>query len=43
VALQRAGYGDIVETPDGRTYVVHLTGRLIIQRRRYVFGRKIII
>ncbi|WP_339644503.1 glycoside hydrolase family 43 protein, partial [uncultured Pelagibacterium sp.] len=25
--LQRAGHGDIVETPDGQTYLVHLTGR----------------
>lgn len=39
-ALQRAGHGDIVETLDGRTYVVHLTGRPIGQRRRCVLGRE---
>ncbi|KAK1749778.1 glycoside hydrolase [Echria macrotheca] len=39
-ALQRAGHGDIVDTPDGRTYVVHLTGRPITQRRRCVLGRE---
>ncbi|KAH8680984.1 glycosyl hydrolases family 43-domain-containing protein [Xylariales sp. PMI_506] len=39
-ALQRAGHGDIVETPDGRTYIVHLTGRPTTQRRRCVLGRE---
>lgn len=39
-ALQRAGHGDIVETPDGRTYLVHLTGRPITQERRCVLGRE---
>jgi xylan 1,4-beta-xylosidase len=38
--LQRAGHGDIVETPDGRTYVVHLTGRPTTQKRRCVLGRE---
>jgi len=38
--LQRAGHGDIVDTPDGRTYVVHLTGRPTTQKRRCVLGRE---
>ncbi|KAK4112715.1 glycoside hydrolase family 43 protein [Canariomyces notabilis] len=40
VALQRAGHGDIVDTPDGRTYLVHLTGRPTTQLRRCVLGRE---
>ncbi|KAK3949886.1 glycosyl hydrolases family 43-domain-containing protein [Pseudoneurospora amorphoporcata] len=39
-ALQRAGHGDIVETEDGRTYLVHLTGRPTTQARRCVLGRE---
>ncbi|KAM5345932.1 hypothetical protein ACJ41O_011793 [Fusarium nematophilum] len=39
-ALQRAGHADIVDTPDGKTYVVHLTGRPIGQKRRSVLGRE---
>ncbi|KAG9251083.1 glycoside hydrolase family 43 protein [Emericellopsis atlantica] len=39
-ALQRAGHGDIVDTPDGRTYIVHLTGRPVGQKRRCVLGRE---
>jgi len=39
-ALQRAGHGDIVDTPDGRTYLVHLTGRPTTQLRRCVLGRE---
>lgn len=39
-ALQRAGHGDIVETPEGKTYVVHLTGRPTTQNRRCVLGRE---
>ncbi|KAK3389672.1 glycoside hydrolase family 43 protein [Podospora didyma] len=39
-ALQRAGHGDIVDTPDGRTYLVHLCGRPITQQRRCVLGRE---
>jgi xylan 1,4-beta-xylosidase len=39
-ALQRAGHGDIVDTPDGKTYLVHLTGRPITQVRRCVLGRE---
>ncbi|KAK3312103.1 glycosyl hydrolases family 43-domain-containing protein [Apodospora peruviana] len=39
-ALQRAGHADIVDTPDGRTYMVHLTGRPTTQMRRCVLGRE---
>lgn len=39
-ALQRAGHGDIVDTPDGKTYVVHLSGRPTTQKRRCVLGRE---
>ncbi|KAI1341245.1 glycoside hydrolase family 43 protein [Xylariaceae sp. FL0016] len=39
-ALQRAGHGDIVETPEGATYLVHLTGRPTTQARRCVLGRE---
>ncbi|KAL1590880.1 hypothetical protein WHR41_00153 [Cladosporium halotolerans] len=39
-ALQRAGHGDIVDTPDGKTYLVHLTGRPTTQSRRCVLGRE---
>ncbi|KAH7128503.1 beta-xylosidase [Dendryphion nanum] len=39
-ALQRAGHGDIVDTPDGKTYVVHLSGRPTTQFRRCVLGRE---
>ncbi|MDO8360767.1 MAG: glycoside hydrolase family 43 protein [Devosia sp.] len=38
--LQRAGHGDWVETPDGRSYLVHLTGRPTTQKRRCVLGRE---
>ncbi|KAF6802349.1 Beta-xylosidase [Colletotrichum sojae] len=39
-ALQRAGHGDIVDTPEGKTYMVHLTGRPTTQKRRCVLGRE---
>ncbi|EGR49145.1 glycoside hydrolase family 43 [Trichoderma reesei QM6a] len=39
-ALQRAGHADIVETADGKTYLVHLAGRPIGQKRRCVLGRE---
>ncbi|OLN95653.1 Beta-xylosidase [Colletotrichum chlorophyti] len=39
-ALQRAGHGDVVDTPDGKTYMVHLTGRPTTQKRRCVLGRE---
>jgi xylan 1,4-beta-xylosidase len=38
--LQRAGHGDWVDTPDGRTYLVHLSGRPTTQKRRCVLGRE---
>ncbi len=38
--MQRAGHGDIVETPDGKTYLVHLMGRPTTQKRRCVLGRE---
>ncbi|KAH7381651.1 glycosyl hydrolases family 43-domain-containing protein [Pyrenochaeta sp. MPI-SDFR-AT-0127] len=38
--LQRAGHGDFVETSNGKTYLVHLTGRPITQARRCVLGRE---
>jgi xylan 1,4-beta-xylosidase len=38
--LQRAGHGDWVDTPDGKTYIVHLTGRPTTQKRRCVLGRE---
>ncbi|KZM23294.1 Xylan 1,4-beta-xylosidase [Ascochyta rabiei] len=39
-ALQRAGHGDIVETPEGKVYLVHLTGRPTTQNRRCILGRE---
>ncbi|KFA49977.1 hypothetical protein S40293_05941 [Stachybotrys chartarum IBT 40293] len=39
-AIQRAGHADIVDTPDGKTYLVHLGGRPIGQKRRCVLGRE---
>jgi len=39
-SLQRAGHGDIVDTPDGKTYLVHLAGRPTTQARRCVLGRE---
>jgi xylan 1,4-beta-xylosidase len=39
-ALQRAGHADIVDTPDGKTYLVHLAGRPVGQQRRCVLGRE---
>ncbi|KAH6896722.1 beta-xylosidase [Thelonectria olida] len=39
-ALQRAGHGDMVEAHNGKTYLVHLTGRPIGQKRRCVLGRE---
>ena len=38
--IQRAGHGDLVETKDGRTYLVHLMGRPISQKRRSTLGRE---
>lgn len=39
-AVQRAGHGDLVDTPDGRSYLVHLAGRPTTQLRRCVLGRE---
>ncbi|KAF2464792.1 beta-xylosidase [Lindgomyces ingoldianus] len=39
-ALQRAGHGDIIDTPDGKSYLVHLTGRPTTHKRRCVLGRE---
>lgn len=39
-ALQRAAHGDWVETPEGKVYFVHLTGRPIGQKRRCILGRE---
>lgn len=38
--LQRAGHGDMVETQDGETYLVHLTGRPIAGLQRCPLGRE---
>ncbi|HEU4890447.1 MAG TPA: glycoside hydrolase family 43 protein [Vicinamibacterales bacterium] len=40
VALQRAGHADLVETPDGRTYMVYLCGRPLPNRGRCTLGRE---
>jgi xylan 1,4-beta-xylosidase len=39
-AIQRAGHGDLVETSEGKTYLVHLGGRPTTQERRCVLGRE---
>jgi xylan 1,4-beta-xylosidase len=39
-ALQRAGHADIVETPDGETYMVYLCGRPLRNRGRCTLGRE---
>ncbi|EFX00212.1 beta-xylosidase [Grosmannia clavigera kw1407] len=40
-ALQRAGHGDLVDTPDGsRSFLVHLAARPTTQERRCVLGRE---
>jgi xylan 1,4-beta-xylosidase len=39
-ALQRAGHADLVDTKDGRTYMVYLCGRPIPNRGRCVLGRE---
>jgi xylan 1,4-beta-xylosidase len=38
--LQRAGHADLVETPAGDTYMVHLCGRPIRNRGRSILGRE---
>ncbi len=38
--LQRAGHGDLVETPAGQTYAVYLCGRPLRNRGRCALGRE---
>lgn len=38
--LQRAGHADFVETPDGKTYLVHLTSRPLPGTRMSPLGRE---
>ncbi|MBH1940114.1 glycoside hydrolase family 43 protein [Mobilitalea sibirica] len=40
LVLQRAGHGDLVETPEGEWYMVHLCGRPIPSRGRCILGRE---
>jgi xylan 1,4-beta-xylosidase len=40
VELRRAGHADLVETPGGETYMVHLCGRPIRNRGRCILGRE---
>ncbi|MFC0809937.1 glycoside hydrolase family 43 protein [Sinorhizobium meliloti] len=39
-ALQRAGHGQYVETPDGQAYHTHLCGRPLPPQRRCTLGRE---
>ncbi|MET0272759.1 MAG: glycoside hydrolase family 43 protein, partial [Phenylobacterium sp.] len=38
--LQRAGHADLVDTPDGRTWIAYLCGRPLKNRGRCVLGRE---
>ena len=40
VALQRAGHADLVDTPDGSSYMVYLCGRPLRNRGRCTLGRE---
>ena len=40
IELQRAGHADLVETPAGQTYMVHLCGRPLRNRGRCTLGRE---
>jgi xylan 1,4-beta-xylosidase len=40
IALQRAGHADLVETPQGETYMVYLCGRPLRNRGRCTLGRE---
>lgn len=40
LALQKAGHGSLVETPDGRWYLAHLVGRPYPPHGRCVLGRE---
>ncbi len=39
-SLQRAGHGDLVATPEGETYLVHLCGRPLTNRGACTLGRE---
>jgi len=39
-ALQRAGHADLVETPEGETFMVYLCGRPLPNRGRCILGRE---
>jgi xylan 1,4-beta-xylosidase len=39
-ALQRAGHADMVDTPEGETWMVHLCGRPLPSRGRCTLGRE---
>lgn len=38
--LQKAGHGELVQTPDGQWYLVHLCSRPVGERRRCILGRE---
>jgi xylan 1,4-beta-xylosidase len=38
--LQRAGHADLVETPEGETYMAYLVGRPLPNRGRCTLGRE---
>ncbi len=40
VALQRAGHADLVDTPEGETFIVYLCGRPLRNRGRCTLGRE---
>ncbi len=40
VVLQRAGHADLVDTPDGQTWMAYLCGRPLPNRGRCVLGRE---
>ena len=40
IACSARSHGDLVDTPDGRSYLVHLMGRPTTQKRRCVLGRE---
>ncbi|HWI84863.1 MAG TPA: glycoside hydrolase family 43 protein [Sphingomonas sp.] len=39
-AIQRAGHADLVDTPEGETFIVYLCGRPLPNRGRCVLGRE---
>lgn len=40
VELQKAGHGELVETPTGEWYLAHLAGRPVGESRRCILGRE---